>query len=130
MNVDLSNPLQKTWKYNAAKNRYEAYSEIGALSYPTGESLNVTEYFQMLSKDKQGDYFRQKTQSNAYALGGVKETNNIAIQFNDVTRKEEVWRVIITKIVENANNVDDKRLSSTVRSAIRQGLRPLPRAGS
>lgn len=69
-NVDLSNPLQKTWKYNAAKNRYEAYSEIGALSYPTGESLNVTEYFQMLSKDKQGDYFRQKTQSNAYALGG------------------------------------------------------------
>jgi hypothetical protein len=71
----------------------------------------------------------QASVDNAYALGGVKETNNIAIQFNDVARKEEVWRVIITKIVENANTVDDKRLASTVRSAIRQGLRPLPKAG-
>ncbi|MFZ9971206.1 MAG: hypothetical protein ACO3GK_07865, partial [Bacteroidia bacterium] len=68
--VDLSNPLQKKWKYNAAKNRYEAFNEVGALSYPTGESLSVTEYFQMLSRDGQSDYFRQKTQSNAYALGG------------------------------------------------------------
>lgn len=72
----------------------------------------------------------QASVDNAYALGGVKETNNIAIQFNDVARKEEVWRVIVTKIVENANTVDDKRLASTVRSAIRQGLRPLPKAGA
>ena len=72
----------------------------------------------------------QASVDNANALGGVKETNNIAIQFNDVARKEEVWRVIITKIVENTNTVDDKRLTSTVRSAIRQGLRPLPKAGN
>lgn len=72
----------------------------------------------------------QASVDNAYALGGVKETNNIALQFNDVARKEEVWRVIITKIVENANTAEDKQLTRTVRSAIRQGLRPLPKAGS
>ena len=45
-NIDLNDPLNLTWKYNPKSNRYEAYKQVGSLSYPTGESLSVTEYFQ------------------------------------------------------------------------------------
>ncbi len=58
----------------------------------------------------------------------MKETSNIALQFNDVARKEEVWRVIVTKIVENTNTAEYRKLESNIRSAVRQGLRPLPGA--
>jgi hypothetical protein len=70
----------------------------------------------------------QASVDNAYALGGVKETSNIALQFNDVARKEEVWRVIVTKIVENTNTAEYSKLESNIRSAVRQGMRPLPGA--
>ena len=68
------------------------------------------------------------TVDNAYALGGVKETGNIALQFNDEGRREEVWHVIITWIVEDANMSDTTRLERNVQQAVRQGLRPLPAA--
>jgi hypothetical protein len=70
----------------------------------------------------------QASIDNAYALGGVKETSNIALQFNDVARKEEVWRVIVTKIVENTNTAENKKLETNIRGAVRQGLKPLPGA--
>ena len=70
----------------------------------------------------------QASVDNAYALGGVKETSNIALQFNDVERKEEVWRVIVTKIVETTNTAEYSNLESNIRSAVRQGMRPLPGA--
>ena len=70
----------------------------------------------------------QASVDNAHALGGVKETSNLALQFNDVERKEEVWRVVVTKIVENANRVDSSRLRKNIDSAIKEGLRPLPAA--
>lgn len=66
---------------------------------------------------------------NAFALGGVKETSNVAIQFNDVSSKHEVWQVVITKFVENVNQVDPKRLDSNLTKAISKGLDPLPEAG-
>ncbi len=72
----------------------------------------------------------QASVDNAHALGGVKETSNIALQFNDVERKEQVWSVIITKLVEDANRVETPRLKNNVRSAIAEGLRTLPRAGA
>ena len=72
----------------------------------------------------------QASIDNAHALGGVKETNNIALQFNDVERKEQVWSVIITKLVEDANRVDTPRLQKNIRSAIAEGLRTLPPAAS
>jgi hypothetical protein len=68
------------------------------------------------------------TVDNAYALGGVKKTSNIALQFNDVERKEEVWHVIITKIVEDANMADTTKLDRNVGRAIRKGLQDLPAA--
>ena len=64
---------------------------------------------------------------NAYALGGVKETSNIALQFNDEGRREEVWHVVITKIVENANRIDRDALNRDLKKAVAQALRPLPR---
>ncbi|MBE9538962.1 MAG: DUF4136 domain-containing protein [Proteobacteria bacterium] len=65
---------------------------------------------------------------NAYALGSLKETRNIGIQLNDVGRREEVWRVIITKLVDDVNIIEDERLYKSVGSAIEQGMRTLPRA--
>lgn len=87
-------------------------------------ATNITPYPRVLP-NRQAD---GATVDNAYALGGVKKTSNIALQFNDVGRREEIWHVVITKIVENANMSDTRRLERTVQQAIRQGLRPLPRA--
>ncbi|RLA56860.1 MAG: hypothetical protein DRQ98_00775 [Gammaproteobacteria bacterium] len=64
---------------------------------------------------------------NAIALGGVKETRNIALQFNDVASNEEVWQVIMTRIVEDVNNVGS-RVDANLSKAISQALKPLPHA--
>lgn len=71
----------------------------------------------------------QASVDNAIALGGVKETSNIGLQFNDVQRRQEVWRVIVTKIIERVNNTDTEAMRKTIDSAIKHGLRPLPKAG-
>lgn len=65
---------------------------------------------------------------NNYALGGVKETSNIALQFNDVKRRQQVWQVVITKIVENVNEVDLKNLQSSLPKGVKKALDPLPEA--
>lgn len=65
---------------------------------------------------------------NAHALSGVQETNNIALQFNSVATRQEIWRVLITKIVENTNRMDKAALESGLSRGIQQGLRTLPRA--
>lgn len=65
---------------------------------------------------------------NANALSGVQETSNIALQFNRVDDNTEVWRVLLTKIVENANRVDEERLERNLQRGINQALRPLPDA--
>jgi hypothetical protein len=70
----------------------------------------------------------QAVVDNAYALGGVKETSNIALQFNDSTSKKEVWHVIITKIVEDVNNVDKKEIRNGVEKGVREALGELPPA--
>jgi hypothetical protein len=85
---------------------------------------NITTYPRVVA-NRQAD---GATVDNAYALGGVKKTSNIALQFNDVARHEEVWHVIITKIVEDANLSDTGRLERSVDRAVEQGLRPLPKA--
>lgn len=65
---------------------------------------------------------------NAIALGGVKETSNIALQFNDVKTNEEIWRVIMTKFVENANSIDADRFTDNLGKAISKALKTLPAA--
>lgn len=70
----------------------------------------------------------QASVDNAYALGGVKETNNVGIQLNDATTNEEVWMVIITKIVENVNLANNPKMNTNVQKAVHEGLRSLPKA--
>lgn len=70
----------------------------------------------------------QAVVDNAYALGGIKETANIALQFNDASSKQEVWQVIITKIVENVNKVDVSEMKESLRDGVRRALGPLPEA--
>lgn len=64
---------------------------------------------------------------NAIALGGVKETRNIALQFNDVTSNEEVWQVIMTRFVEDVNKAGS-RVDENLSKAINKALKPLPQA--
>ena len=65
---------------------------------------------------------------NAHALGGVKVTNNIGIQINDIASNKEVWRVVITKIVENVNSFDSAKAENNITRAVKEGLRTLPSA--
>lgn len=68
----------------------------------------------------------QASVDNAYALGGMKETSNIGIQFNDAGNNQEVWHVVITKIVEDVNSTDTSKLQKNIQKAIQQGIRDLP----
>lgn len=70
----------------------------------------------------------QASIDNAYALGALKETRKIGIQFNDIQRKEEVWHVTMTKLVENVNSTKGSNQNSTVSSAITKGMASLPHA--
>lgn len=70
----------------------------------------------------------QASIDNAYALGALKETRKIGIQFNDIQRKEEVWHVTITKLVENANSTKGSKLNSAISSAVSKGMESLPQA--
>lgn len=65
---------------------------------------------------------------NAHALSGVQETNNIALQFNSMETQQEIWRVVITKIVENTNRTDTDAMEKGLSRGIQQGLRILPDA--
>jgi hypothetical protein len=67
---------------------------------------------------------------NAIALGGVKETNNIVIQFNDRTSNKAVWQVTMTKFVEDSNQVDNSRLKQNMEKFVERALKPLPPQGA
>ena len=90
----------------------------------SSEAYNITPY-PSVNPNRQ---INQAVVDNAYALGGVKETSNIALQFNDSTSKKEVWHVIITKIVEDVNNVDKKEIRNGVEKGVREALGGLPPA--
>jgi hypothetical protein len=72
----------------------------------------------------------QASVDNAIALGGVKETSNILLQFNDIESQTVVWEVFMTKIVENANRVDSGALEGNLRKYLERATRDLPPAGS
>ena len=70
----------------------------------------------------------QASVDNAIALGGVKETNNIILQFNDKTSNQEVWHVTLTKIIENANSVNTSRINDNLTQYLKRALKSLPQA--
>ncbi len=68
----------------------------------------------------------QASVDNAIALGGVKETNDIILQFNDRTSNREVWQATLTSIVENTNRGDTSRLDDNLQKHLARALQPLP----
>ena len=72
----------------------------------------------------------QASVDNAIALGGVKETNNIILQFNDKASNREVWQVTMSKIVENANVTDASRIDSALKKSMERALESVPQAPS
>lgn len=70
----------------------------------------------------------QASVDNAIALGGVKETNNLIVLFNDRATSQAVWQVTLTEIVENANSSGTARLDDNLRRYLARALRPLPQA--
>jgi Domain of unknown function (DUF4136) len=70
----------------------------------------------------------QASVDNAIALGGVKETNNLIVQFNDRVTNQEVWQVTLTEIVENANSSDTSRLDDNLIRSLQRALQPIPQA--
>lgn len=90
----------------------------------SAESSNITAY-PSVNPSRQ---INQAVVDNAYALGGVKETSNIALQFNDSISKKEVWHVIITKIVENVNEIDVDEMRSSLKKGVGDALESIPPA--
>ena len=72
----------------------------------------------------------QASVDNAIALGGLKETRNILLRFNDSASHLVVWHVRMSKIVENANRVDEKALAEDLRKYLSRAMDDLPEAGS
>jgi hypothetical protein len=73
----------------------------------------------------------QASVDNAIALGGVKETNNIVLQFNDSARKSVVWRAMLTNIVEDANRSEKQQdIDSKIQNNLARAMKDLPAAGS
>lgn len=70
-NVDLQNPIGSEWKYNPKTNRYEEFKAIGGMSYPTGKSLTVGEYFKETTRSNRLDYYREKSQNASYNTGNT-----------------------------------------------------------
>ena len=58
---------------------------------------------------------------NANALAGVQTTN-------DMESQEEVWRVVVTKIVDDVNRVDANTMRNNLQKGISKGMSSLPDA--
>lgn len=98
---------------------YIAGASINAGRIPTTAS-NVTPY-PSAQINRQAD---GATVDNAYALGGMKEMGNLLLVFVEPTATELLWRVRISKVIEDANRMNEQ----AVRRAVRQGLATLPEA--
>ena len=70
----------------------------------------------------------QAAVDNAIALGGVQETNKITLQFNDSATNQEVWQATLSKVVEDANNIDATRLDDHLQRFLERALAPIPPA--
>ncbi len=66
---------------------------------------------------------------NAIALSWVKHTRNVVLQVNDGEIGLEIWRALITKIIDNVNEPDSSRTRSALSSGVSRAFRDLPQAG-
>ncbi|MDG2272369.1 MAG: DUF4136 domain-containing protein [Halioglobus sp.] len=93
-----------------------------------GEPSNLASNISTYASIRPNRQIDQASVDNAIALGGVKETNNIILQFNNRTSNKEVWQVTLTKIVENANNVDTSRIDANLAQYLKRAMKSLPQA--
>jgi len=70
----------------------------------------------------------QAERDNAIALSGVKETRNISLQLHDGKTTLEIWRALITKITDDVNQPDKKRLRSALAAGVSKAFKDLPQA--
>lgn len=70
-NIDLQNPVGTTWKYNPKTNLYEEFKSIGGMTFPTGKSASVSDYFKNQNKQNREEYFREKSQNSSYNVGSA-----------------------------------------------------------
>jgi Domain of unknown function (DUF4136) len=70
----------------------------------------------------------QATIDNAHALAGVVDTQKLALIMRDVNDGSDIWHVVITKIIEDANYSDKDRMRKNISKAVKQGLKTLPEA--
>jgi len=70
----------------------------------------------------------QASVDNAIALGGVKETDNIVLQFNDRESNRLVWEASMTSIVEDTNSNDTSRLDANLKRFLERAMQQLPQA--
>lgn len=117
----------KGYRLNPAKAQFSV-DYIFAAGWRMGEKTSESSNLNHRPSAMINRQVDQAVVDNANALGGVKETYNIGLMFNDTLSNEEVWHVVITKIVENVNNPDVSSLRKNAGSAIRQGLKTLPEA--
>jgi hypothetical protein len=62
---------------------------------------------------------------NAYALGsGARETGNVALVFVERGNLQPLWKVMVSSLIENVNEVDRDQVAR----AMRRGLATLPPA--
>jgi len=66
---------------------------------------------------------------NAIALSGVKETHNLALQFNDGKSRQEVWRGVLTKIAQDTTGENVGNTRRNIGKGINQMTSTLPKAG-
>ncbi|MFM7766180.1 MAG: cell surface protein SprA [Sphingomonadales bacterium] len=70
-NIDLQNPITSEWKYNSKTNRYEEFKTMGGMSFPTGKSLSLADYFKETTRANRLDYYREKSQNASYNNGSA-----------------------------------------------------------
>lgn len=88
------------------------------------EASNIT-YYPATTINRKVD---QASRDNAIALGGVRATTELEILMRDAKSQLVVWQVVLTEIVEDANQVDTQHIDKRLRKAIPGALRPLPDA--
>ncbi|MCZ6830222.1 MAG: DUF4136 domain-containing protein [Gammaproteobacteria bacterium] len=71
----------------------------------------------------------QAQRDNAIALAGIKETHNLALQFNDGKSRMEVWRGVLTKIAQDVTGDNMDSTGRTIGKGINKLTSTLPDAG-
>jgi len=106
--------------------QFKASLADGELSSTARESDNVYPY-----ADAPAMVNRRTDQAlvdNAYALSGPREMNSILLRFSDGQDQGLVWAGAMSKLVENLNHENSKKMVQGINTAVRRVLQSIPTA--